>query len=312
MSKQYQTVLYKAVICGKITSEVIEQVAGYGADGIETRMLDTTIEEARKMRNIAESNGIRIHSMMQGGLFNDTKEAVRAQSLEDVKKALRIIAAYGGDTLLVVPARIPAIGPKPWEFKIEFDPATCMVKKVVEGDNAPYIDYIREQNRATELVFRYIDELVPVASEVGVTICLENVWNNLWVKPELVRAFIGHFDNRWVKSYLDLGNHVKYSTPEQWLRSLGAEYAVKMHVKDFKVDKSAPNGGTFVPPGHGDINWLSIRNVIEEIGYNGWLTFEPEGGRFYTTQEEVEVLRLIINGNLTRETANAIRKYPAG
>ena len=311
MARQYKTVLQKAVICGKLSPELIEQVAGYGANGIETRPLGTTIEEARKFRNIAEANGLRIHSMMQGGRFNDPDESVREKSLEEVKNALRLMAAFGGDNLLVVPARIPAIGPKPWEFKIEFDPATCMVKKVVEGDNAPYADYIREQNKATELVLRYVNELVPVAAKEGVTICLENVWNNLWVKPELVRALIGMFDNRWVKSYLDLGNHVKYAPTEQWIRTLGPSIVTKMHIKDFTIDKTTQNGGKFVPPGQGDINWPSVRDTIEEMGINGWITFEPEGGRFYTTQEEVEIMRLFLAGNLTRETANKVRKYTA-
>lgn len=305
----FKTVLYKAILCGKPTATLIEETAKMGAQGLETRLQDTTLAEAREFRSIAEANGIRFHSMMQGGKFNDLDVTIREKSLEEVTRAIQVLAAYGGDALLVVPARIPDIGPRPWEFKIEFDSATCMVTKVVEGDNAPYTEYIQEQNRATDLVFHYIDKLVPIAAREGITLCLENVWNNLWVQPELVKAILDHFDNRWIKSYFDMGNHIRYAPTERWLRTLGPNRIGKMHLKDFTIDQSLPQGGKFVPVGQGDSNWVALRNTIEELGINGWVTFEAEGGRFYTSEEEVRILELFVTGNLTRETANSIRNY---
>ena len=48
-------------------------------------------------------------------------------------------------------------------------------------------------------------------------IALENVWSNLWVKPAVFKHFVASFQSPWVKAYLDLGNHVKYASAEEWV-----------------------------------------------------------------------------------------------
>jgi L-ribulose-5-phosphate 3-epimerase len=36
--------------------------------------------------------------------------------------------------------------------------------------------------------------------------------------------------------------------------------------------------GQKVPLGHGDIDWMQLLSVLEEIEYRGWLTIEQESG----------------------------------
>ncbi|GHV10277.1 hypothetical protein AGMMS50229_21330 [Campylobacterota bacterium] len=165
---------------------------------------------------------------------------------------------------------------------------------MVDGNNAPYEEYIKAQNHSTELSISAIEELIPVAAEVGVIIGVENVWNNLWVKPELAAAFVRYFDNPWVKTYLDLGNHVKYAPTEEWLTACGSTI-VKLHVKDFKVDKSSPSGGSWPPLCEGDINWPSVRRTIEQVNYNGWMSIESDA---LSDEEHSKRLNAIIAGKL--------------
>jgi len=149
------------------------------------------------------------------------------------------------------------------------------VSQVVRGDNAKYAAYIKAQNEATDASRRAVEKLIPVAEKTGVVIALENVWNNLWVKPKLFAQFVASFNNPWVKAYFDIGNHVKYAPPEEWIQALG-KLIVKFHVKDFKLNPDG-RGGKFVHFREGSINWPMVRREIDKIGYNGFLTIEEDG-----------------------------------
>jgi len=273
----YKTKLEKALIAQVADDVTCERIAKAGFPGVELTQKGITIEQAIQGRRTAEKHGLKIHSLMSGGGdFNNAGPAARRNSIEKMKHRIRVAAAYGASTLLLVPCRVNGDTPKPAQFKIVFDPKTLLVKSVVEGDNAPFAAYIAAQNMATELSRSAVDELLPVAAREGVIICLENVWNNLWVLPDFAAAFVRSFDTPWIKAYLDLGNHVRYAPTEQWLRTFGRTIA-KLHIKDFKIDRAKKNDGDFVPIGQGSIDWKSVREVIEEIGYNGWVTIESGG-----------------------------------
>ena len=106
-------------------------------------------------------------------------------------------------------------------------------------------------------------------------IALENVWNNLWVKPDLFRHFVASFNDPWVKAYFDIGNHVKYAPPQAWVRALGPLIA-KLHVKDFQLNPDG-HGGKFVHPREGSIDWPAVRRALDEVGYDGWASIEDGG-----------------------------------
>jgi hexulose-6-phosphate isomerase len=109
---------------------------------------------------------------------------------------------------------------------------------------------------------------------VKVVIALENVWNNLWVKPAIFRSFVASFKSPWVKAYFDIGNHVKYAAPEEWILQLEGLIS-KCHVKDFKLNPSDANGeGSFVNIRDGSVRWPVVRAALEKVGYSGWMTIE--------------------------------------
>ncbi|HJN14066.1 MAG TPA: sugar phosphate isomerase/epimerase family protein, partial [Armatimonadota bacterium] len=207
--------------------------------------------------------------------------------------ALKAAEGYGADAVLLVPCRIGGMAmPQPWELSIRFDANTGHLTQVIDGDNAPFADFIKASNHSWDTSRAQIEKLIPVAEETGVVIAVENVWNNLWLEPYHFAAFVDSIGSEWVKVYFDLGNHVKYAPTENWLTILG-DRIVKLHVKDFKLNDDG-HGGNFVDIRDGSINWPVVRSTIDAIGYDGWATMEGSGG--LSKDEQNKRLDLICTG----------------
>ncbi|MDR1960563.1 MAG: sugar phosphate isomerase/epimerase [Planctomycetaceae bacterium] len=275
VESDFKTKIHKAAICGELNDTRCETLAKAGFEGMETTHWNTTPEKAAAARNLAEKHGLRIHSVMRGWAeFNHANDIQRQKTIDDTATAIRSAAAYGADTILLVPCRIGGIAmPAPWDFKLDFDPETLELHKVVEEDNSAYSAYIEQQNVATQKSRDAVNSLISLAAELGVVIAIENVWNNLWVKPEFHAAFVRSFHNIWVQTYLDLGNHVKYDKTENWIKACGSTI-IKLHCKDFTINKSSPSGGDFKHLHEGDIDWPSVRRELEAVHYNGWMSDE--------------------------------------
>ena len=95
-----------------------------------------------------------------------------------------------------------------------------------------------------------------------------------------------------MEGYFDIGNHVKYVPPEEWILTLG-KLVAKCHVKDFKLSEADPGAGKFVNIRDGSVRWPVVRAALEKVGYNGWLTIE---GGDLSTEENSKRLDLIIAG----------------
>ncbi len=300
----YRTKLYKSLRCSASrTKEFIDIAAKYGYSGVEiSGVRDITNDQARELRHYAEDHGVRIHSISFGWTNLNQPESAQ-KDLEAIRRGLQMARFCGADAILLVPCKIDDIGVLPAsKFKIDFDTKTCLVRRVVEGDNTPYRQYIEKQNEATNRCRSLLEEVIPSAAEEGVFIALENVWSNLWVVPPLMAAFVNSFRNRWIKAYLDLGNNIKYAPVEDWIRAFGKAEIAKIHIKDFICNAPGTTkeaGGKFVPIGQGDINWVSVRNVLEEIGYNGWITLEDVN--HFTPEEHSKILDQFFAGNLKKE-----------
>jgi len=263
--------LHKALI-GTPTKQVLEAWKAVGFEGIEATNWQASPQEAEAARKLAESLGMRIHSVLFGWAEMNAGPAGMEKNLSQIRTALRAAQAFGADALLLVPCRIGGMKiPRPRDFDIRFDETTGHLRQVVAGDNTPYQEYMEAHNQAVDASREGVKRLIPDAEKSGVIIALENVWNNLWVKPDLFAHFVASFNSRWVQAYFDIGNHVKYAPPEQWIRTLG-KLIVKCHVKDFRL--SAVGEGDFCEIREGSVNWPAVRKALDEIGYSGWLTIE--------------------------------------
>lgn len=276
----FKTVIKKAKIIGKPEEKALRDLKAAGFDGVEVSYLFDDETEARKARELVEGIGLKVHSVLRGWAeFNSDDAGQVSSSYAVTEKALRTAHWLGAETILLVPCRVGGVGivmPQPWEFDIEFDEKTGHVSRVVKGDKAPFARYIAAQNKATDTSREQVKKLIPLAEKLNVIIGLENVWNNLWVRPDLYKNFVGSFDHPFVRAYYDVGNHVKYLVPvHDWIHTLGG-LIKKIHIKDYAL---APDNhsGKFVHPRDGSIDWPKMRQALDDVGYNGWITVEDNG-----------------------------------
>jgi len=184
--------------------------------------------------------------------FNHPDEAVRAEARAGLETALRDCAAFGGTSVLVVPA--------------------------VVNESMPYA-------KAYERSQREIGSLVPLTRELGVAIAFENVWNSFLLSPLEAARYCDELqpadtDRRVVGWHFDIGNIVNYGWPEQWIDVLGPRI-LKLDVKDFSRKKRDDEGlwkGFGVKIGDGDAGWERVRAALKRIGYTGWAAAEVGGG----------------------------------
>jgi len=306
----FKTKLRKALI-GRPTEDELKRMKDAGFEGVEGSR-DVRPEEAAKMRVVADRLGMRIHSVLYGWAeFNSPDQSEVERTLAESEAALRTAEAFGADTVLLVPCRIggsgsgrrPAQGappapalamPRAWEFQIEFNEKNGHLTRVVYGDNARFADYIKAHNHATDTSVAAIKRLIPLAEKLKVVIALENVGNNLWVQPKLFRHFVESFQSPWVKAYFDIANHVRFAPPEEWILTLNRLIA-RIHVKDYLLDPADPNGrGTSVNLREGSVRWPVVRQAIEAIDYNGWMTIESNSSISF--EERSRRLDLILAG----------------
>ena len=286
-----KTTLHKAMI-GVPSRDLLKAWKAAGFEGIESTDWQASPRDAAAARTMAESLGMRIHSVLFGWGNMNGGDAAVADCVAKMETALRTAQIYGADTVLYVPCGVWNVPmPNAWEFDIRFDTNTGHLKQVVAGNNAKYHKYIEAHNHATDASRQGIKKLIPTAKKTGVVIAVENVWNNLWVKPDLAANFVASFNSPWVRTYFDIGNHVKYAPPQDWIRALG-KLLVKCHVKDFKLNKDG-HDGNFCDICDGSVHWPAVRAALDQVGYHGWMTIE--GGGLSLT-ENSKRLDLIIAG----------------
>ncbi|MDR3111113.1 MAG: TIM barrel protein [Planctomycetaceae bacterium] len=277
----YKNRIYKSYLVATPTDELCVSLKELGYDGIEVTKWNISIDEAHAIRATVEKHGLRVSSVMRGwASFNEPDK--RDATLEETKKSLRVAAALGADTVLLVPCRIGGSMPQPWEFDIDFDPKTLRIKTLGDFDNAKFADYIKAHDNATESSITAVEELIPVAAYEGVRIGLENVWNNLWVTPSFYAAFVASFNNPWVGAYFDLGNHIRYARVEEYLKLLSTN-VLKLHIKGYNVtdvqNKLGGGKGDWCEVDKASADWKLVRKMLDEVThFNGYVAVEE--GRY--------------------------------
>ena len=179
--------------------------------------------------------------------LSDPAPANRAIGLEGLKQSLRDAKRYGAGSVLLVPA-------------------------VVNEK----VSYAEAWDRSVE----EIRKAVPLAEELGVTISIENVWNNFLLSPIEAARYVDEFKSPRVGWHFDIGNIIHYGWPEQWIRVLGKRIQ-RLHLKEYSRDKSDKEGkwaGFNVEFHKGSNNWAAIMKALSDIGYSGWGITEQGGG----------------------------------
>ena len=129
----------------------------------------------------------------------------------------------------------------------------------------PYIDAIKWARDA-------VTTLARTAENVGVELCIENVWNGMLYSPVEFRDFIDSIGSKSVGAYFDAGNCMgQHQYPPHWIDILGSRIR-RVHVKDFK--RSIGNVDGFVDLLEGDQPWAETMAALRRIGYDKTMTAE--------------------------------------
>jgi sugar phosphate isomerase/epimerase len=112
---------------------------------------------------------------------------------------------------------------------------------------------------------------------------------------ETLARFLARFDTGGLGVNLDPANLLIHGfDPYAAVPALGKRI-VHVHAKDAR-SASASRSAAEVPLGHGDLDWLRLLSLLEEVDYNGWLTVERESGEHKRADvtEGVGFLRRIV------------------
>ena len=227
--------------------ERFQMAVDAGFAGIEMQTV-TDAGEAAEIKEAAARTGLVIHSVMNSAhwkypLSSDDTDVV-GKSVAGMETSLRNAKLWGAGAVLLVPA-------------------------VVNPQTAYRDAWTRSQRVIRE-------RILPLAEELGVIVAVEEVWNKFLLSPLEFARYVDELASPWLKAYFDVGNVLLYGYPQDWIRTLGPRI-VRVHLKDFRVDREK---GLFEWKnlGEGDLDWVEVRRAFAEIGYDGWVTTEIQGG----------------------------------
>jgi L-ribulose-5-phosphate 3-epimerase len=170
----------------------------------------------------------------------------RREGAAIIERLIEVAPILGTDIVLVLPGVV--------DNRIFVDPPEVV----------PYADAWRN----AQSVLREVER---PAGRARVRLALENVWGKFLLSPLEFARFVDELDSEWLGAYLDVGNALRTGFPEDWIAILG-QRILNVQVKDFRRSVDTING--FVGLLQGDVDWLAVRDALNAIGYDGWITGE--------------------------------------
>jgi L-ribulose-5-phosphate 3-epimerase len=230
-----------------------------GFDGVE--LISPNELDLLELRRARDQTGLVIHGVSGARHWecplSDPDPQVVAQGMEAIRQEFVDCKAYGGNTVLVVPA---------------------VVNRKVGYRDA----YKRSQEN--------IRKLIPAAEASGVKIAIEEVWNRFLLSPVEFARYIDEFDSPWVGAYFDVGNVVEFGYPEEWIRELGKRI-LKIHIKEYAKEKRFK-----YRLGEGrEIDWNAVKGALLDCGYDGWLTAEVSYGSLEDMKDVVRRMKELLD-----------------
>ncbi len=252
---------HKAFMLGDVSKgpvlpafQLLKEAGFQGVELLSPNQLD--IKEVLAAR---EKTGLVIHGVSGSRHWreplSDPDPRVVERGMAAIEQAFQDCKAYGGTTVLVVPA---------------------VVNRKVSYRDA----YTRSQQN--------IRKLIPLAEAAGVKIAIEEVWNRFLLSPVEFTRYIDEFGTPTVGAYFDVGNVVEYGYPEEWIRELGKRI-LKIHIKEYAKPRRFD-----YKLGEGEIDWQAVHQALVDIGYEGWITAEVGLGDLATMKDVVRRMNQVL------------------
>lgn len=234
-----------------------EQLKEAGFEGVE--LISPNRLDRQEVLRARDQTGLVIHGVSGSRHWQDTLShpdpEVANRGLAAIREEIADCKAYGGTTVLVVPA---------------------VVTKDVSYRDA----YTRSQAN--------IRKLLPDAEKAGVKLAIEEVWNRFLLSPVEFARYIDEFQSPLVGAYFDVGNIVEYGFPQEWVRELGPRI-LKIHIKEYGKAKRFD-----YPLGEGEIDWPAVRQALIDVNYQGWITAEVGKGDVAALKEVVRRMNTVL------------------
>ncbi len=233
------------------------QTQSNGFDALELSVsnegvINTNLSESdcSAIRQKIDDSGLFVDSIATGmswGISPTSDDAdVRQNSIKLHQDAIRVASHLDCKALLFVPGVVKSpISPE-----------------IVRYDRA--LDRLREA----------INQMLPIAEELDVDLCMENVWNGFFYSPIELRDFVDSFESDKLGVYLDIGNLIGYQQyPPHWIELLNSRIK-RVQIKDFQENFDWTGSFSFCDLGAGDVPWKETVSALKSIQYKSTIIAE--------------------------------------
>ena len=235
----------------------LSQTKSNGFDALELSVsnegvinTNTSKTECETIRQQIDDSGVFVDSIATGMSWGisptSDDEVVRKNSIRLHQEALKVASYLECKALLFVPG---------------------VVKSPISSEIVRY-------DRALDRLRDAINQLLPIAEDLDVDLCMENVWNGLFYSPIELRNFVDSFNSNKLGVYLDIGNLIGYQQyPPHWIELLNSRIK-RVQIKDFQENFDWTGSFSFCDIGTGDVPWKETIEALKTINYQNTIIAE--------------------------------------
>jgi L-ribulose-5-phosphate 3-epimerase len=211
---------------------------------------NTSKAECEIIRKKINDSGVFVDSIATGMSWGvsptSDDESIRKQSISLHQDAIKVASYLECKAILFVPGVVKSpISPE-----------------IVRYDRA--LDRLREA----------INQCLPIAEDLNVDLCMENVWNGFFYSPIELRDFVDSFNSDRLGIYLDIGNLIGYQQyPPHWVELLNSRIK-RVQIKDFQENFDWTGSFSFCDIGAGDVPWSETIAALNSIQYKSTIIAE--------------------------------------
>ena len=235
----------------------LSQTKNNGFDALELSVssegvinTNTSKAECELIRKKIEDSGVFVDSIATGMSWGvsptSNDKSIREKSIRLHQDALKVANYLDCKALLFVPG---------------------VVKSPISTDIVRY-------DRALDRLREAINQMLPIAEDLNVDLCMENVWNGFFYSPIELRDFVDSFDSDRLGVYLDIGNLIGYQQyPPHWVELLNSRIK-RVQIKDFQENFDWTGSFSFCDIGAGDVPWKETIAALDAIQYKSTIIAE--------------------------------------